>query len=64
MILHPSKDEFEKIVKDNYKIIYNLGIRLLNNKTEVEDFMQEVFIQIYEKWSSYKKESKISTWIY
>ncbi len=62
--MHPSKDEFEKIVKDNYKIIYNLGIRLLNNKTEVEDFMQEVFIQIYEKWSSYKKESKISTWIY
>lgn len=59
------KKEFEKIVKETYKMIYNLGLRLFNyNLQEAEDFTQDVYLQTYEKFHQYDGKSKLSTWIY
>lgn len=61
----PDQKFFEKIIKDSYNMIYNLGLRLFNyNKEETEDFVQEVFLQVYEKYNSFLEKSKINTWIY
>lgn len=60
-----NKNEFEKIVKDTYKMIYNLGLRLFNYDVhEAEDFTQEVYLQIYKNINKYDGKSKITTWIY
>ncbi|MFN3604562.1 MAG: RNA polymerase sigma factor [Leptonema sp. (in: bacteria)] len=59
------KSTFEKIIKESYQMIYNLGLRLFNyNKQDTEDFVQDVYLQIYENYSSYLNKSKINTWIY
>lgn len=60
-----SKESFEKIIKESYTMIYNLGLRLFNyNKQDAEDFVQDVYLQIYEKYDTFLKKSKINTWIY
>ncbi|GIX43441.1 MAG: DNA-directed RNA polymerase sigma-70 factor [Leptospiraceae bacterium] len=60
-----NKNEFEKIVKDTYKMIYNLGLRLFNYDVhEAEDFTQEVYLQLYKNINKYDGKSKITTWIY
>lgn len=43
-------------------IIRLLGI--VQNADDADDITQEVFIQAYQSISSFKGESKISTWLY
>jgi len=60
-----NKKEFERIVKETYKMIYNLGLRLFNyDPHEAEDFTQEVYLQFYKNFHKYDGKSKLSTWIY
>jgi RNA polymerase sigma-70 factor (ECF subfamily) len=45
-------------------MVYNTAMGLLQNAEDAEDAAQEVFIQVFESVSSFKEESKFSTWIY
>ncbi len=46
-------------------MVYNLGLRLFNyNKQDAEDFVQDVYLRIYEKYNTFLEKSKINTWIY
>ncbi len=49
--------------KYNLKV-RKLCIKLLINKTEVEDTVQEIFIKVFENINSFSFKSSISTWIY
>lgn len=60
-----TKKDLEAIIKENYKKIYNLGLRLFNyNFQDAEDFTQEVFEQFYKNYKKFEGKSQISTWIY
>lgn len=56
--------EFEKLVIQFEKQVFNLSVYLLNNKSDAEDASQEVFILVYQSLPNFKGDSKISTWIY
>ncbi len=56
--------EFEKLVVQFEKQVFNLAAYLLNNKSDAEDATQEVFVLIYQSLNNFKGDSKISTWIY
>ncbi|TYQ17663.1 UNVERIFIED_CONTAM: RNA polymerase sigma-70 factor (ECF subfamily) [Acetivibrio alkalicellulosi] len=53
---------FAEIVERYKKLIYNIIYNMINNKDEVNDIAQEVFIRIYKSLSRYNKEYKFSTW--
>ncbi|MEO8720106.1 MAG: RNA polymerase sigma factor [Ginsengibacter sp.] len=55
---------FKIIVESWQDMVYNTSIGLLQNAQDAEDTAQEVFIQVFESISSFKEESKFSTWIY
>ena len=55
---------FKEIVERCQNMVYNTAIGLLQNAEDAEDTAQEVFMQVYESISSFKGESKFSTWIY
>ena len=59
-----NQKEFEKLVVQFEKQVFNLAAYLLNNKSDAEDATQEVFVLIYQSLKHFKGESKISTWIY
>ena len=44
--------------------IYNLGLRMLRNKEDAEDMLQETFITALQKIQSFKGKSSFYTWVY
>lgn len=45
-------------------MVYNTAIGYLQSSEDAEDVAQEVFMQVFESATSFKGDSKISTWIY
>lgn len=44
--------------------IFHLGYRMLSNRHEAEDIVQETFLRVYKNWERYDEKQKFSTWIY
>ncbi len=55
---------FERLMKNTSSRIYNLGYRLLRNKEDAADVMQETYMSAYENLPRFKGNSSFSTWLY
>ncbi len=55
---------FKTLVDTWQDMVYNTALGILQNDEDAEDVSQEVFMQVYESISSFKGESKFSTWVY
>jgi len=55
---------FKSIVETWQDMVYNTALGILQNEEDAEDVTQEVFIKVFEAVSSFKGESKFSTWLY
>ena len=55
---------FEEMVPLIYQDILNIAYRYLNNLEDAKDVLQEVLMKIYHKVKFFKRDSKLSTWIY
>lgn len=60
------KDEnaFRQFVNNNQKYVMNICYRFVYNKELAEDITQEVFIEVIKSIHFFRKEAKISTWLY
>lgn len=56
--------DFESIVKHNQEKVRNICFRYANNVDDADDIAQEVFIQVFESLSHFRKDAELSTWIY
>jgi len=43
---------------------YSIAFRILNNNEDAEEAVQDSFLRAYNALSSFKAESKFSTWLY
>ncbi|MDR3061402.1 MAG: sigma-70 family RNA polymerase sigma factor [Dysgonamonadaceae bacterium] len=55
---------FSHVVSIYQGMVYNVILRLVNNKEDAEDIMQEVFVKVFKSLSGFKEESEFSTWLY
>ena len=55
---------YNNIIDDNQGIIVKLCRGYTNNIQDLEDTIQEVYLQIWKALDSFKGKSKYSTWIY
>jgi RNA polymerase sigma-70 factor (ECF subfamily) len=55
---------FTKLVGEWQNMVYNTAVSIVQNGDDADDITQEVFIQVYQSVSSFKGESKFSTWLY
>ena len=55
---------FKTLVETWQDMVYNTALGILQSAEDAEDVSQEVFMQVYESISSFKGESKFSTWLY
>lgn len=54
---------FDQIVERYQDLVFNLSARLLG-PDEAHDLSQEVFLQVYQKLGSFRREASLRTWIY
>ena len=61
-----ARDEraFNELVSTYGRRVSGLVLRMLGNKAEAEDLTQEVFVQVFKAISTFRGDSKLSTWIY
>ena len=55
---------FEELVKRYEKKIYNLAYRIMGNREDASDVLQETFLQAFKKLAGFKGKAKFSTWLY
>ena len=58
------KAAISQLVNKYSERIYNLALRILRNREEAEDILQETFITVIEKLHSFDGRSSFFTWIY
>jgi RNA polymerase sigma-70 factor (ECF subfamily) len=55
---------FRKLVDEWQGMVYNTALGIVQHADDADDITQEVFIQVYQSVSSFKGDSKFSTWLY
>ena len=57
-------DAFKEMYDGHATRLYNLAWRMTGSPAEAEDLLQEIFLQVFRKLSSYKGEAALGTWLY
>tara|TARA_R110002167_G_scaffold76032_2_gene211947 strand:- start:275 stop:859 length:585 start_codon:yes stop_codon:yes gene_type:complete len=53
------------VLVDRYKhMVFSLAMKMLKNREEAEEVAQDVFLKVYQALTTFKGESKFSTWLY
>ena len=55
---------FREFVEAYKKRIYGLAFELTRSHTDAEDISQAVFIKVYRGMSTFKKDARLSSWLY
>jgi RNA polymerase sigma-70 factor (ECF subfamily) len=56
--------DIDQIIDEYYRKVYKLCLFYLENKEEAEDIVQEIFLKVLKKKSTFKEQSGVYTWIY
>ncbi|MBS1516539.1 MAG: sigma-70 family RNA polymerase sigma factor [Bacteroidetes bacterium] len=62
--LKGSKDAFRKIFEDNVSKVYSVCLRFTSDSDLAKELTQQVFINAWQKLSSFKFECRLSTWLH
>jgi len=57
-------DAFETMYNLHSPRVYNLAFRMVGDRAEAEDLLQEIFLQVHEKLPSFQGRSSFGTWLY
>lgn len=58
------RETYREIVRRYQKKLFSYLYRLVRNKEEVEDILQNVFVKVYKNLDHFDQEKKFSSWIY
>lgn len=62
--LKQDSDAFGQLIERYATVIVNLAYRMVGDRTEAEDLAQETFVAAFKSLSTFRAESKFSTWLY
>lgn len=55
---------FGMLMEKHMNTVYNIALRMTENREDAEDITQDVMIKIFRVLDSFKGNSKFSTWVY
>lgn len=55
---------FEEIYRRHAGRLYSLACRMTGNPSDGEDLLQDIFVQVHRKLTTFKGESALATWLY
>ncbi|HMU07636.1 MAG TPA: sigma-70 family RNA polymerase sigma factor [Kaistella sp.] len=56
--------EFSQLIKDNQGLIIKVSRLYTNSPEDEQDLFQEIVLQLWRSYDTFKGQSKISTWMY
>ena len=63
-VQHGDVDAFGLLVTAYEKNVYNVALQMLGNREDAQDIAQEAFLKAYSSLSSFRGDSKFSSWLY
>ena len=54
---------FQSLIRDYYPLAYNLACKMLNNRQDAEEVVQDAFVKIREALDSFRGDASLKTWI-
>ncbi|MFS4468294.1 RNA polymerase sigma factor [Maribacter sp. 2210JD10-5] len=60
----PKEEVFTKLIQTHQGLLFKVSSIYTDNKEDQEDLFQEIVFQLWKYFDSFRKESKISTWMY
>jgi RNA polymerase sigma-70 factor (ECF subfamily) len=55
---------FRELVERYKKKIYFMALDMVGSPTDAEDVSQEVFLKVHRSFGTFKKDAKLSSWLY
>ncbi len=62
--LKQDHEAFGQLIDRHASVIVNLAYRMVGNRAEAEDLAQEAFLAAFKALSTFRADSKFSTWLY
>lgn len=62
--LSAKEKEFAKLIKDNQGLVIKVSRLYTNSREDEEDLFQEIVLQLWRSYDTFKGDSKITTWMY
>jgi RNA polymerase sigma-70 factor (ECF subfamily) len=57
-------DAFELLVRQHQDRVYDFCVRMLNDREEASDLVQEIFVSVHQHLDKFRMDAKLSTWIF
>ena len=55
---------FEELYRAHSGRLFSLAVRMLGNRSDAEDLLQEIFLSAHRKLDSYRGDAALGTWLY
>ena len=55
---------FEKIYQSTFSFVANVAYRVLGNREDAQEVLQETFMKVYSNLNNFRSEASLKTWIY
>jgi RNA polymerase sigma-70 factor (ECF subfamily) len=62
--LKGNKEAFASLMGQHKDTLFDLAFRILRNRADAEDVLQDAFLDVYKHLKSFNHESRFSTWVY
>jgi len=63
-LLAGDEKAFEQLVIQESPRLFRVIVRILGDDDEAQSILQETFLQAYQRMHTFRKESKLTTWLY
>ncbi len=58
------RDAFETLYRRHSTAIFGLALRMVRNRADAEDLLQEIFLHAYNRLPSFEGRAAFGTWLY
>lgn len=57
-------EAFEVLVREHQDRVYDFCVRMLGDREEANDLVQEIFVSVHQNVGKFREDAKLSTWIF
>lgn len=63
-LLQGDRPAFEELVRQESPRLFRVIVRIIKDEDEARSVMQETFLQAFQRLHTFRRESKLTTWLY